>query len=78
MTNLGTLRAYVQRYLENHPKIHSDMTLMVRQLAPTQTGFPLSIFCFTTTPPCPDFAGFHAATITPPLSLYPLLPRPTT
>ncbi|WP_305806242.1 mechanosensitive ion channel domain-containing protein [Stenotrophomonas sp. YIM B06876] len=47
VTNLGTFRAYVQRYLENNPRIHQGMTLLVRQLEPTPQGLPLEIYCFT-------------------------------
>ncbi len=47
LTNLGTFRAYVERYLRNHPQIHQDMTLLVRQMAPTEHGLPLEIYCFT-------------------------------
>ena len=47
VTNLGTFRAYVEQYLRNHPGIHQDMTLMVRQLQPTDHGLPLEIYCFT-------------------------------
>ena len=47
MTNLGTFRAYVERYLRSHPGINQDMTLMVRQLAPVPQGLPLEIYCFT-------------------------------
>src|SRR5574344_311371 len=50
LTNIGTFRAYVQRYLENHPGIHQHMTLLVRQLNPTPNGLPLEIYCFTNTP----------------------------
>ena len=47
LTNLGTFRAYCVAYLRNHPKIHqSGMTLIVRQLAPTQTGLPIEIYAF--------------------------------
>ncbi len=49
LTNIGTFRAYVQRYLENHPGIHQHMTLLVRQLDPTPNGLPLEIYCFTNT-----------------------------
>ncbi|KAF1712145.1 mechanosensitive ion channel protein MscS [Pseudoxanthomonas kalamensis DSM 18571] len=49
MTNLGTFRAYVERYLRAHPGIHQGMTLMVRQLPPAATGLPLEIYCFTNT-----------------------------
>jgi miniconductance mechanosensitive channel len=46
LTNIGTLRAYMQAYLENHPDINKDMTLMVRQRPPTELGLPLEIYCF--------------------------------
>ena len=46
LTNIGTLRAYMQAYLENHPDINQDMTLMVRQRPPTEFGVPLEIYCF--------------------------------
>lgn len=49
LTNLGTFRAYVERYLRNHPGVHGDMTLMVRQLVPGADGLPLEIYCFTNT-----------------------------
>jgi miniconductance mechanosensitive channel len=46
LTNIGTLRAYMQAYLQNHPDINQDMTLMVRQGPPTEIGVPLEIYCF--------------------------------
>ncbi|MDX7018479.1 mechanosensitive ion channel, partial [Klebsiella aerogenes] len=49
MTNVGTFRAYVEAYLKNHPKIHKQMTIMVRQLAPTSEGLPIEIYAFTNT-----------------------------
>ncbi len=47
LTNLGTLRAYIFRYLKEHPGIHQDMTLLVRQLAPGPEGLPIEIYVFT-------------------------------
>lgn len=47
ITNLGTFRAYVENYLKSHPKIHKNMTLLIRQLAPTAEGIPLELYCFT-------------------------------
>ncbi|GLX70523.1 mechanosensitive ion channel family protein [Paenibacillus glycanilyticus] len=47
MTNIGVFRAYVERYIEQHPKIHKGMTKIVRQLAPGQNGLPLEIYAFT-------------------------------
>jgi len=46
-TNIGTFRAYMERYLRHHPGIHQGMTLMVRQLSPGSQGLPLEIYCFT-------------------------------
>ncbi|MGK0309806.1 MAG: miniconductance mechanosensitive channel [Lentimonas sp.] len=48
LTNLGTFRAYCVAYLNNHAKIHAKkMTLIVRQLEPTQTGLPIQLYAFT-------------------------------
>ncbi|MDR1789051.1 MAG: mechanosensitive ion channel family protein [Opitutaceae bacterium] len=47
LTNLGTFRAYCEAYLRAHRGIHKGMTLMVRQLAPTETGLPLELYTFT-------------------------------
>lgn len=50
LTNIGTFRAYIERYLRNNPGIHQQgMTLMVRQLSPTSEGLPIEIYCFTNT-----------------------------
>lgn len=49
LTNLGSFRAYIERYLKVHPKIHKGMTLLVRQLSPGPTGIPIEIYCFTNT-----------------------------
>ncbi len=48
-TNIGIFRAYVERYLRAHPGINQNMTLIVRQLAPTADGLPLELYCFTNT-----------------------------
>ena len=47
MTNLGTFRAYLVAYLKRHPKIHQEMTFLVRQLAPGAEGVPLEIYVFS-------------------------------
>ncbi len=47
LTNIGTFRAYCVAYLKNHSKIHKDMTLLVRQLAPTPQGLPIEIYVFS-------------------------------
>lgn len=47
LTNVGVFREYILQYLRNHPKIHKDMTLLVRQLAPGDNGLPLEIYAFS-------------------------------
>lgn len=47
MTNIGVFRAYVERYLRQHPKIHKNMTCIVRQLQPGENGLPIEIYAFT-------------------------------
>jgi miniconductance mechanosensitive channel len=47
MTNLGTFRTYLENYLHKHPKIHQDMTFLVRHLQPTDKGIPLEIYVFS-------------------------------
>lgn len=47
LTNVGTFRAYIEGYLQNHPDINKEMTLLVRQLAPLGRGLPIEIYCFS-------------------------------
>jgi miniconductance mechanosensitive channel len=47
MTNLGTFRAYLSEYLKNHPKIHNNMTFLIRHLQPTEKGIPIEIYVFS-------------------------------
>ncbi|GIP40242.1 membrane protein [Paenibacillus sp. J31TS4] len=47
LTNIGVFRFYIQQYLRQHPKIHQNMTLIVRQLTPGDSGLPLEIYAFT-------------------------------
>ena len=46
-TNIGIFRAYTQEYLRRNPQLHSNMTFLVRQLTPTETGLPLEIYVFS-------------------------------
>ncbi len=46
-TNLGIFRAYLIHYLRNHPKIHKEMTFLVRHLQPTPQGLPIEIYVFS-------------------------------
>ncbi|NGF58094.1 mechanosensitive ion channel [Parapedobacter sp. SGR-10] len=47
MTNVGLFRAYIMAYARQNPRIHQGMTLLVRQLAPAETGLPIELYMFT-------------------------------
>jgi miniconductance mechanosensitive channel len=47
LTNIGTFRAYITAYLKQHPKVHHEMTCMVRQLPATEVGLPLELYFFS-------------------------------
>ena len=47
LTNLGTFRAYCEAYIKESECFREDMTLMVRQRAPSAEGLPLEIYAFT-------------------------------
>ncbi len=55
-TNLGLLRWYILNYLRLHPDINQQMILMVRNLAPTETGIPLEVYGFSS---LVDLSGFE-------------------
>ncbi len=59
LTNLGTLRAYLANYLEKHPNIHQEMTLIVRQLAAENKGIPIEIYAFTNTTVWADYENIQ-------------------
>jgi hypothetical protein len=46
VTNIGVFRAFLLAYLREHPKIHQDMVLKVRDLPPTAKGLPLELSFF--------------------------------
>lgn len=46
-TNIGIFRAYLVQYLMNNPNVNKDMTVLVRQQNPVETGIPIQIYCFS-------------------------------
>ncbi len=46
-TNIGIFRAYIKSYLNNNPKLNHNLTMMVRQLQPSEFGVPLQIYAFS-------------------------------
>jgi miniconductance mechanosensitive channel len=57
VSNIGTFRSYVERYLRQHGSVRQDMSLIVRQLHPTPEGLPLEIVCFAN---LTAWAGYEA------------------
>ncbi|QIV95280.1 mechanosensitive ion channel family protein [Allofrancisella frigidaquae] len=47
ITNITLLRVYIENYLRKHPKIHHDLTFLIRELQPTESGLPIEIYIFT-------------------------------
>ncbi|MCD7969826.1 MAG: mechanosensitive ion channel family protein [Alistipes sp.] len=47
LTNIGTFREYLEKWIADNPDINTSMTHMVRQLQPGPTGVPLEIYCFS-------------------------------
>lgn len=57
LTNIGTFRAYVERYMAEHARLRKDMAQISRQLQPTAEGLPIEVYCFTDTV---EWAGYEA------------------
>ena len=48
LTNIGTFREYMKRYVQNNPNIDSkNFTFIVRQLEQTSKGVPLEVYAFS-------------------------------
>ena len=60
MTNLGTFRAYLEGYLRNHPMINTDLTFLVRQLQPAETGMPIEVYIFSRDKRWVNYEGIQA------------------
>lgn len=76
-TNAGLFRMYAEIYLKQHPFVRRDMTIMVRTLAPTDSGLPIQFYCFTTTTDWQQYENIqasimeHFAWVMPQFGLYP-------
>lgn len=48
VSNLTVFRVYANQFLQQHPKIHKQMTTIARLLEPTPAGIPLELYGFST------------------------------
>ena len=75
LTNVGSFRAYAEAYLREHPGIHQGMTLLVRQLEPTDKGLPIELYAFASDTSFGAYEGLqpdifdHLLTIVPEFEL---------
>jgi miniconductance mechanosensitive channel len=46
LTNIYLFRKYIEEYLNNHEDIDKGRDLLVRNLAPTESGLPIEVYCF--------------------------------
>lgn len=60
LTNIGMFRKYIELYLQNNPNIRTDMMLLIRHLAPSDTGIPIQIYAFTNTTVWKDYEAIQA------------------
>ena len=49
ITNIGTFRIYVEKYLRSLKTVNPNLTILVRQLQPDDIGLPIEVYCFTKT-----------------------------
>ena len=59
-TNLGVFRNYLEAYLRNNPNINTELTLMVRQLEPSETGIPIQIYVFSKVQAWVEYEGIQS------------------
>ena len=47
LTNLDLFMRAMNNYLLHHPRVNPNMTVMVRQLQPSEWGLPIEVYCFS-------------------------------
>ena len=60
LTNIGLFREYAHQYLLANKNLRMDLTLMVRQLEPTENGLPIEIYCFSDNIEWAEYEGIQA------------------
>ena len=60
LTNLGTFRLWLERWLHDNPHLRQDMMLLVRQQPSGQHGLPLEIIAFANATTLREYEGIQA------------------
>lgn len=74
-TNLGLFRTYLCCYILAKPQFRHDQQVLIRTLDPTNQGYPLQIYCFTSTTAWTAYEAIqsalfeHVATVAPKFGL---------
>lgn len=60
MTNIGTFRAYLWHWLQQHPKVNKNYTFLIRQLQSGPQGLPIEIYIFAATTEWIEYEGIQS------------------
>ena len=60
LTNIGLFREYAHQYLLANENIRKDLTVMVRQLEPTENGLPIEVYCFSSNINWVEYEGIQS------------------
>lgn len=58
--NITAFRRYAEHYVESHPTVRLDRTLIIRELQPTPDGLPVELYFFTSTTEWVAYEGLQS------------------
>lgn len=58
-TNIGIFKKYIESYLKEQTSLNFDFLCLVRNLAPTEYGVPLEIYCFSKRTPFVEYEAIQ-------------------
>lgn len=58
-TNIGIFKKYIETYLKEQTSLNFDFLCLVRNLAPTEYGVPLEIYCFSKRTPFIEYEAIQ-------------------
>ncbi|MDP4186038.1 MAG: mechanosensitive ion channel [Bacteroidota bacterium] len=71
-TNIGIFRRYVEAYIKSIPLTHNELTTIVRNLQPTETGLPIEITTFSNDTSSVVYENFQSELMDHILSVIPI------
>ena len=58
-TNIGIFKKYIETYLKEQTSLNFDFLCLVRNLAPTEYGVPLEVYCFSKRTPFVEYEAIQ-------------------